>query len=63
MKAVSLSAFDRYLSLWIFLAIAAGLVLSVVLPGFSALLIHLSQGGTSIPIAIGLLIMMYPPLA
>ncbi len=53
---------DRYLSLWIFLAMALGILLGTVFPGIQDLNKKLSIGTTSIPLAIGLIIMMYPPL-
>ena len=58
-----LAFLDRYLTLWIFAAMGAGIALGFVAPGVTAALDRLSIGSTSIPIAAGLILMMYPPLA
>ena len=63
MSKGKLTFIDRLLTLWIFIAMAVGIALGYFLPGFSDWLSSLSIGTTSIPIAIGLIIMMYPPLA
>lgn len=54
---------DRYLTLWIFLAMALGIGLGFLFPGISKMTDSLSMGTTNIPLAIGLILMMYPPLA
>jgi arsenite transporter len=58
-----LSFLDRYLTLWIFCAMGLGIALGRFAPGVASAVSGMSSGTTNIPLAIGLILMMYPPLA
>lgn len=63
MSNKKLSFLDQYLTLWIFIAMGLGVGIGYLIPSSASFIESFSKGSTNIPIAIGLILMMYPPLA
>src|SRR5699024_12148894 len=63
MAAKKISFLNNYLTLWIFMAMLLGVSIGYFYPSFPIIIDSFSHGATNIPIAIGLILMMYPPLA